>query len=288
MTMKHRLSRIGSRSVHFYKKDYRQNKLVSSSCFSTTTSGGNESSDGNVATCDVIQGPSLLRTPVARPAPSLLYLPGLRSLPFWTNSEGRVAYGDPTVSQVIQHLEQNVDTIRQEYLDKSATLKSDYEATDHQSLHEGDWEWYSYLNKGSVQGQFALQFPHTAKVLNELRQQHVLFEGTPFGFCFFSKLHGQSSIQAHTAPMNLRLRIHLPLIVPKGDCGIRVGPITRPWVTDKAMVLDDSYDHQVWNKTEQERVLLLVDIWHPDISLTEKQEIVELFQNAKREGLWRR
>ena len=32
------------------------------------------------APVDVIQGPSLLRTPAARPHPSLLFLPGLRSL----------------------------------------------------------------------------------------------------------------------------------------------------------------------------------------------------------------
>ena len=28
------------------------------------------------------------------------------------------------------------------------------------------------------------------------------------------------------------------------------------------MVFDDSYEHEVWNKTEEERVLLLVDFWH--------------------------
>lgn len=102
-------------------------------------------------------------------------------------------------------------------------------------------EWFSYLNKGNVQGNFAFQFPETANILHELRKEHLLFEGTPFGFSFFSKLHGQSSIQAHTSPMNLRLRIHLPLIVPdaleneSGDpeCGIRVGTMTRPWKKDR-------------------------------------------------------
>ena len=72
------------------------------------------------------------------------------------------------------------------------------------------------------------------------------------------------------------------------DCAIRVGTITRQWNLDKALVLDDSYNHQVWNRTNEERVVLLVDIWHPDISLAEKQHIVEMFQEARQQGLWRR
>jgi aspartate beta-hydroxylase len=202
------------------------------------------------------------------------------------------------VTQVVQHLESHVDTIRDEYLKVAPTLKSDYEDTDMKGLHQGEWEWYSYLNKGSVQGNFALQFPNTSKVLQQLRDDHLMFEGTPFGFSFFSTLHGNASIQAHTAPMNLRLRIHLPLIVPSESenysdedaipCGMRVGPIVRPWIQDKALVFDDAYDHEVWNRTNQKRVLLLVDIWHPDIMLAEKQEIVQIFQNAKQQGLWKR
>jgi hypothetical protein len=142
----------------------------------------------------------------------------------------------------------------------------------------------------------AFQFPETAKILHKLRKEHMLFEGTPFGFCFFSNLHGQSSIEAHTSPMNLRLRIHLPLSVPDAseneqgepDCAIRVGSMTRTWTQDKAMVLDDSYNHQVWNRTDDTRLLLLVDIWHPDVTLAEKKNIVEMFQEARQQGMWKR
>lgn len=33
----------------------------------------------------------------------------------------------------------------------------------------------------------------------------------------------------------------------------------------KCLVFDDCYEHEVWNKTEGERVLLLFDLWHPDL-----------------------
>lgn len=82
----------------------------------------------------IIQGPSLLTaTGVFRPSPSLFYLPGLRSLPFWTapeppdsSSRGspqnpqqlrrhRIAFNDPIVSDAVNHLESNFNDIRAEY-----------------------------------------------------------------------------------------------------------------------------------------------------------------------------
>ena len=125
---------------------------------STSDTSPSSSSDPP-PTCDVVQGPNLLRTPAARPSPSLMFLPGLRSLPFWTSPDyTRVAYGDPMVTHVVEYLEKNADTIRAEYLEQQKETNklpptNDYH--DHQkSLHEGKWEWFSYLNKGNVQGNF--------------------------------------------------------------------------------------------------------------------------------------
>lgn len=247
---------------------------------------------------DVIQGPSLLRTSLDRPNPSLIHLPGLRSLPFWTQSDGnstnRVAYQDPQVTYCVEHLQSHWETLRDEYRRVSPQLKSDYEqATEHMKLHDGLWDWHSYMLKGKIQGHFCAHFPETANVLQVLRDKGLLFEGTPFGYTFYSTLHSKSKIAPHTSPMNFRLRIHLPLIVPTATttsssnddedsllCGIRVGPLVRPWVEGQALVLDDAYRHCVWNETETARVVLLVDIWHPDVNEMERKEIVEMFTAA--------
>jgi hypothetical protein len=293
------------------------------------------------APCDVVQGPSLLRTPLSRPQPSLLFLPGLRSLPYWTSDDDsrmplqegpagrrRVAYNDPTVTHVVRHLESHAAAIRDEFLRVSPT-QSDYQTNGHgggdTSLHHGRWDWQSYMSKGNVQGRFVETFPVTSAVLNELRTDHLLFEGTPFGFAFFSTLHPQSRIDAHAAPMNLRLRVHLPLVVPPDEeetydtggaedggttegtppasssssssgrrrplCGMEVGTHHPPrrWRVGSAVVFDDSYLHRVWNDTaDQRRVVLLVDVWHPDIAHVEKEAIVGMFQQAKTDGLWKR
>ena len=252
------------------------------------------------SSADVVPGPRLLRTSVRhRPRPSLLHLPGLRALPFWTvlrDGETQTAYRDESVMQAVHHLESHSEAIMEEYQTNASRVASDYQTdTEHSKLHDGTWEWRSYLRKGIVEPNFAAAFPTTAGVLQLLRQQDMLFDGTPFGYAFFSTLQAKSSIQPHTAPMNLRLRVHLPLQVPTDNnnktgqndrpvCGIRVGTVIREWTEGRAMVLDDCFEHEVWNDTDKPRVLLLVDLWHPDVTASEKEEIRNMFRDASEKG----
>ena len=280
---------------------------------STPSSSSSTSGDPPPITANVVQGPSLMQTSVARSSPSLMFLPGLRSLPFWTSYDAasdtnRIAYQDPTLTHVLQHLEANVSTIRDEYHRVAPTLDSDYQhdtTNEHTTLHEGTWDWHSYMTKGKLEGHFGQYFPETTRILQQLRQSSdrglptmCLLEDIPFGYAFFSTLHPKSSIQAHVSPMNFRWRIHLPLEVPdraaephptlpqRPQCGIRVGTHVQTWTNGRALVLDDSYDHEVWNHTEQKRVVLLLDLWHPDISIQERKDIVGMFRYAKEQGFY--
>jgi len=68
----------------------------------------------------IVGGPSLLtQTGVHRPSPSLFYLPGLRTLPFWTapddSSKLRIAFNDTSIKHAVEHVESNYKSIRQEY-----------------------------------------------------------------------------------------------------------------------------------------------------------------------------
>lgn len=109
-------------------------------------------------------------------------------------------------------------------------MESDYVSTDTEHhLHKGNWEWHSYILKGGKSLSFAQRCPKTASLIDSFGDK--LF-GTPFSYCFFSTLHADSSIEAHCGAMNLRLRIHLPLIVPVEDvatnkCGIKVASQKR-------------------------------------------------------------
>ena len=80
----------------------------------------------------------------------------------------------------------------------------------------------------------------------------------------------------------------MPLIVPEGAdedaCGIRVGNEVRRWVVGQPLIFDDAYEHETWNHTNQERVVLLFDFWHPDLIPEEITAIQDMFGFARKQG----
>jgi len=89
----------------------------------------------------------------------------------------------------------------------------------------------------------------------------------------FSLLRPGAHIPPHNGFMNARYICHLPLIVP-ADCAMRVGSETRPWVEGKACVFDDSIEHEAWNRNaEKLRVVLIFDIWRPELTDVERELI---------------
>ena len=59
------------------------------------------------------------------------------------------------------------------------------------------------------------------------------------------------------------------MIIPP-QCGFRVGNETRQWVEGKAWVFDDTIEHEAWNLSNETRVILLFDVWRPELSLHER------------------
>jgi len=82
---------------------------------------------------------------------------------------------------------------------------------------------------------------------------------------WFSILAPGYHIPAHTGVTKGILRAHLGLIIPseREKCRIRVGDEIKAWQEGKVFVLDDTYEHEVWNDTDQERVILLFDFDRP-------------------------
>jgi len=93
------------------------------------------------------------------------------------------------------------------------------------------------------------------------------------GLVYVSRLVPGTHIAPHRGPTNLRVRCHLALAVPAGDCALRVRGETRRWVADRCVVFNDFLEHEAWNETSGERIVAVVDLWHPDLS---EPEIVML------------
>ena len=87
---------------------------------------------------------------------------------------------------------------------------------------------------------------------------------------FFSLLEPKTHIPAHTGTTNIRLTVHIPLIVPP-NCSFRVGTQTREWKVGTAFLFDDTIDHEAWNDSDEERVILIFDVWNPLLSQAERE-----------------
>ncbi len=81
----------------------------------------------------------------------------------------------------------------------------------------------------------------------------------------FSILSPNKHILDHRGPYKGVLRYHLGLIVPRDApaCRIRVGEDIRHWQEGQSLVFDDTYNHEVWNDTDETRVVLFVDVLRP-------------------------
>jgi aspartyl/asparaginyl beta-hydroxylase (cupin superfamily) len=81
----------------------------------------------------------------------------------------------------------------------------------------------------------------------------------------FSILEPGKRIPPHRGPYNGVLRLHLGLLVPepRDRAAIRIGPELRHWDEGSALVFDDAYEHEAWNETERERVVLFIDFAKP-------------------------
>lgn len=54
-------------------------------------------------------------------------------------------------------------------------------------------------------------------------------------------------------------RYHLPLIIPEGNCKLKIH--NKLYKFNKPMIFDDSCKHQVWNKTNFNRIIMIIDIY---------------------------
>ncbi len=82
---------------------------------------------------------------------------------------------------------------------------------------------------------------------------------------WFSILAPGYHIPAHRGVTKAVLRGQLGLKIPKDrhKCTMRVDNVNFNWQQGKCVVLDDSYEHEVHNNTDEERVILFLDVDRP-------------------------
>jgi hypothetical protein len=145
---------------------------------------------------------------------------------------------------------------------------------DFHGLNE-DPSWSAlYLWKdGRLVEDYAARCPRTIEALRKVPMSNI---GARTPAVLFSRLEPGAHIPPHNGMLNCRLICHLPLIVPAG-CWLRVGNETREWEDGKLLIFDDSIEHEAKNPSGEIRIILLFDIWRPELSEAERQGISAIF-----------
>jgi aspartyl/asparaginyl beta-hydroxylase (cupin superfamily) len=103
---------------------------------------------------------------------------------------------------------------------------------------------------------------------------------------FISVLAPHTRIPEHFGVSSAILTAHLPIDVPP-DCGLQVHEEVQAPESGKLIVFDDTWEHSAWNNSDQPRVVLIFELWHPELSEAEKSAISRSFQ-ARRAWVQRR
>jgi beta-hydroxylase len=118
------------------------------------------------------------------------------------------------------------------------------------------WKTYFLYGYGSKAEQNCARCPETTSIIEQIPGVTT---------AFFSILSPHKHIPAHRGYYKGVIRCHLGLIIPQPffKCRIRIGDDLAFWQEGKALMFDDSYQHEVWNDTDGIRVVLFLDIIRP-------------------------
>ncbi len=144
--------------------------------------------------------------------------------------------------------------------------------------HSPRWSSYFLWKDGTRQAEACAQCPGTAALLDSLPlSRQPGFAPT----VVFSALDAHTHIPPHTGSTNVRLLVHLPLILP-GPARFRVGNEERTWKMGEAWVFDDTIEHEAWNDADALRVIMILDVWNPYLN-EEERDLVSTLMLARSE-----
>ncbi len=207
--------------------------------------------------------------------PTNFYFPGLPQRAFY----------DPAEFDWTAALEARMPAIRAEaeavLADRAGVAPyveapKDRPAKAHSLMNDPRWSAFHLFQHGLPLEPNASRCPATMAALADLPLPRVAGRSP---MALFSILAPGTHIQPHCGMLNTRLICHLPLIVPP-RCRLRVGNHSRTVEAGRMLIFDDSIEHEAWNDSDAVRVILLFEIWRPELTDAERAGLTALFESV--------
>ena len=174
----------------------------------------------------------------------------------------------------LQNLNPSSDKFKP-YVERNSTLP---ELNQGKNVDNMDWSACYLWRDGEVVDEVARACPVTMQAMSEVP---LCIVPGQMPSVLFSQLLPGATIEPHHGAINSRLICHLPLIVPPNCGALKVGGQQRAWEEGKVMIFDDSVRHEAWNTSDALRVVLIFDIWRPELDEEERHWISALLQAVK-------
>jgi aspartyl/asparaginyl beta-hydroxylase (cupin superfamily) len=219
------------------------------------------------------------KVPLFQQQPNMFYFPGLPQRAFYEREEfpwlaGIEAATPALVAEVQARLADGSDF--RPYVETPA----DRPAPNNPLRDDPSWGAHYLWWNGAPVAEHAAAAPATMAALALAPMPHITGRSP---MALWSLLTPGTHIQPHHGMLNTRLICHIPLVV-NADCALRVGHETRCWEPGRALIFDDSFEHEAWNRGSATRVILLFEIWRPEIAPEERAALTRLFETIDRFG----
>ncbi|KMY94163.1 aspartyl/asparaginyl beta-hydroxylase isoform X5 [Drosophila simulans] len=196
---------------------------------------------------------------------SLYNEPRLRAQPFWQPKE--TGY-----ERQLEKLTLNWRAIRDEglaLLGRSGFFEDEAELL----RDKGVWQQYELYAQGRRVKDNCRRAPITCSLLEEFPES----AGCRRGQVKFSVMQAKTHVWPHCGPTNCRLRAHLTLAAPEPEkTSLRVAEQERTWREGELFIFDDSFEHEVWHNGSQPRLVLILDMWHPQLSAAQRRSLTPI------------
>jgi hypothetical protein len=205
--------------------------------------------------------------------PSSFYFPGLPQRQFYERHEFEWL---AAVEAAVPAMQAELQSILSEDGDFAPYVRSSSDRPLPANLLRDDPRWgaFYFWQNGKRIAENAARAPITVKII-ELAPIPLIEQRSPMAL--YSLLKPGTHIAPHHGLFNTRLICHIPLITPR-NCALRVGNETREWEEGKALIFDDSFEHEAWNRSDSTRVILLFEIWRPEITMDERIALTAIFE----------
>lgn len=196
------------------------------------------------------------------------YVPGLTIREFWDTGDfswcGTLQAKYKSIRDEFRSVTSDKERLQYEGNNIWATALS---ADVAQSYGQG-WSTLVLMNRGIWDPINVQLFPVTARAIHDSQ--------VPAVEVFFASMKPNSYIPLHSDFTNFVLTSHLALEIPysgQNKCRLSVGSTEKQWINGEVSLFDTSIMHDAVNESDQMRYILMMRVWHPDLTTLERQAL---------------